>query len=368
MAYEKRGLRPFNTLERTQKELNRLLRLQSPRIPDGQQANLGNLGLEPVGVANGSITDPNGTLQLDRNRYLQDSLGLYFGTHDDHWMDLTQVAATEAEEVFGRGSRPPIKVVVTASNPRLKQVHVLREWDFDDWRYAGDQGWRCDLVKRGSGEQRPRPFRMPADGCVVTALFLLGKDLPIAERAPGRPWRKGSWLARADFRVTASIGNGLAPHPMNSEIRERFGLASHSTFFVDFRSEASGVCMATDLSRVMTVFIDEDLLKSAAELDVRNNPRRPAGGPLLNQWVMDTYRALVFHYLRDDQLSEFDPTTDSCRNTFLYSMLKTIKDEHHVTLQEAFLILKDQPFRFLALLEHNLAMKTSNELLLELKK
>lgn len=369
MAYEKRAVRPFNALDRTQKELNRLLRLQSPPIPDGVQAALGNTGVELIGVKGGSITDANGTLQLDSAQYMQGAIGLYFGTHDDHWMDLTKVVAQEVEEIFGYGSRPPLSVVITATNRRLKQVHTLRQWTFDDWRFSGGDGWRCELVAKVQGKNRPRPFRMPADGCVVSVLFMLHDDVPVAERIAGRPWRKGSWLARADFRVTASVGNGLAPRPMTAEIRERYGLGEQSTFYVHFlASSANGICGEADLSKVLAVYIDEDLLKGAAEMNSKNDFARPAGGALLNHWVMDTYRALVFQFLHDEQLDEFNPGSGEARNTYLFALLSTVGSAHNLSEEEALLILKEQPFRFLALLEHHLAMKTIGETLLELKK
>ena len=133
MAYEKRGLRPFDTLDGTQALLRQMLRVQSPPIPDGFQPPLGSLGLSLIGVPKGSIAAHGGTLLLDRNDYMSAAIGIYFGVNDDDWQDLTNTVGFELDAVFGNRSQAPVNVVVTITNARLKQVHQVLNLSFNDW-------------------------------------------------------------------------------------------------------------------------------------------------------------------------------------------------------------------------------------------
>lgn len=365
MSYEKRGVRPFDTLDKTQTLLNQMLRVQCPPIPDGYQPPLGNEGLKLIGVDDGFIAGAGGTLILSPEQYVGDSIGLYYATHEDDWQTLTSEAGKELDRIFGKRRNAPVSVVVTLTNTRLKQVQLVSCTPFGEWS-SGE--WRHLLSERKTGADRPRALRMPADGCVLGIRFLLDKDLPEEHRVSGRPWRKGSWLAAVDINISASREGGLLPRPMNDTIRERFGLREHTTLFVEFRGEASGMYAVGDLSDVLSVYIDESLLKSATEENQKGELVRPAGGPLVNRWVIDTYRALIDRYSRDDRLDEFDPTTADHKRTFLYSMLQKVEDACHIPIDEALLILKDQPNRFAALFEHVLGLKVQDESLLQLRK
>jgi hypothetical protein len=365
MSYEKRAVRPFDTLDRTQRLLNRMMRVQCPPIPDGYQTPLGNAGLELLGVKDGSIAASGGTLVLNPEQYVGDAIGLYFSTHDDDWQTLTKEAGKELDQIFGRRDAAPVSVIVTLNNTRLKQIEILSSMTFSEWA-SGD--WKHLVTKRVSGDLRPRPLRMPGDGCVLGIRFMLHSDLPVEHRVGGRPWRKGNWLARVDINISSASGGGLLPRPMNDAIRARFQLGEQTTLFVEFRGDRSGLHAVTDLSDVLSVYVDEDLLMAALETDARNAHVRPAGQSLVNRWVLDTYRTLIEMYSRDDQLDDFDPTSDVYRRTFLYSMLLKVEDHCHVPIEEALLILKDQPNRFAALFEHVLNAKQSDQFLLGLRK
>lgn len=365
MSLEKRGVRPFDTLDATQSLLNRTIRLQSPPIPDGFQPPLGNLGLTPIGVQIGQVAGPGGTLVLEHDQYVGGPIGLYYCTNDDDWQTLTAETGKELDRIFGRRMDAPVNVVVSLANTRLKQVEILSSETFAEW---ASNDWRRMLTKRATGKQRPRALRMPADGCVLSIRFLLHSDLPPARRIAGRPWRKGSWLARVDINISSAVHGGLQPRPMNDAIRERFGLGSHTSLFVEFRGNCSGLHAVTDLSDVVSVYIDESLLAGAMELTPQGKPIRAAGDSLVNRWVLDTYRTLIDCYSKDDRLEEFDVNNDEHRRTFLFSMLSRVEEACRISVEEGLLVLKDQPTRFAALFEHVLAVRQSDELLLGLRK
>lgn len=366
MAYERRGLRPFETMDVTQTLLNSLLRIQSPRIPDGLQPPLGSLGLTPYGVDNGSIAAPGGTVVLSPEEYKSNTFGLYFGVHEDDWGAITRAAIEDLERIFGKVSDAPVSLLVTASNTRLNQMQVILDTPFQDWCDHSDQ-WRWDLVSAGNNSGRPRPLRMPSDGCVLTVQFILREELVEGRRLTGRPWRKGSWLARARIRVAATKGAGLSPRPLTKEIRTLNGVGEHCTSFLDFHGDFSGFCFVRDLSDVLTVYIDEDLLLAAARRTSKGVLEHPGSLVLINRWALDTYRSLVHILSRDEQLSDFDVDLEEHRYSFTYQLLTRVHNYANLTFTEALNTLRENPDRFMALIEGSMLMKQSDSQLLNLR-
>lgn len=365
MAYEKRGLRPFDVLDGTQKLLGEKLRVQSPRIPDGCLPAEGNQGLKPHGVPDGAIAAPGGTLLLDADQYTTNTVGLYFGLNDGDWSEISRKVGEEIDAIFGNRVDAPVNLLVTVTNTRLRMSHVVMEMPLTDWMYG--ETWRFDLVHAGASPDRPRPLRMPQDGCAITVQFVLRSDLPEAFRRQGRPWRKGSWLAKWVVKVAANRGSGLAPRPLNAEVRRLRGLGDLCTSFIDLRSERSGICMAADLDEVVTVYIDEALLRSVSTLRRNGQPELPASDSLLNRIVMDTYRALIFAITSDEELDSFDVDEDDHKRTFTFHLLKRVSDYAKISEAEALNVLRDQPNKFIALLEGNLNLLASDNHLLTLK-
>lgn len=126
--------------------------------------------------------------------------------------------------------------------------------------------------------------------------------------------------------------------------------------------------MVTDLSDVISVFIDEEALMKATELKQNGDFATPAGESLVMRWVMDTYRALVHSFSQDDQLDDFDPDSEDCRRTYLYALLLQVSDHGPISVEEALNVLKDQPNRFVALIENSLDLLAADTQLLQLRK
>ena len=373
MSYERRGLRPFDGLDRTQTLLNHLVRVQSPPIPDGFQPPLGNQGLTPLGLraGTGAIAAAGGTLVLDPIQFTTDAIGLYFGVNDDDWREFINVLDDDLRSLFGVSRHAPVSILVTATNTRLNQVVRLLQIPYA--QFAMEDDWRRVIVEAGDTDRRPRPFRMPMDGCTIRLQLVIHEDIPEPDRQPGKPWRKGSWLAKVDIRVKAARGSGLAPRPLTPEARARFGIGDRSSVYVHFPAGCEGLSRASDLSDRVSVFIDEGALAKASTMNANGHLSTPAGDALFMHWVIDTFRALVSGFLRDDELPDFDVDDDESRDTFLYGLLQQVSDstqdgETAVSIEEALNILRDHPERFIALIEHSLDRLASDEHLLQLRK
>ena len=366
MPYESRGLRPFNTMDATQSLLNAMVRIQSPRIPDGFNPPLGNVALVPHGVDSGSIAAPGGTLVLSPEEYLHNTFGLYFGVHEDDWLQITKAAVDDIERIFRKVSDAPVNVLVTVQNPRLKLLEVVMNIPIMKW-LEHPEAWRWDLVGAGSTNSRPRPLRMPYDGCLFSIQFVLASDLTESLRVAERPWRKGSWLARVQIRVAAAKGIGLSPRPLTQEVRERHGLGDHCTSFLEFHGEISGFCFVRDLSESLTIYIDEQLLTEAAQHDNKGVPIRAASTSLVNRWAMDTFRSLIHLVSRDDQLNDFDVDNPDHQYTFTYQLLIRVHESADISISESLNILRDNPDKFISLVEGSIAMKYSDSKLIGLR-
>ncbi len=205
---------------------------------------------------------------------------------------------------------------------------------------------------------------MPGDGSEILVQFVLSSELPERFRIQGRPWRKGSWLARVKINVAASKGSGLAPRPLTPEVREAFNLGQQCTSYIDFRGDPSGLCMERDLSEVLSVYIDMDLLERAGRVKPSGELENPAGDSIFARLVMDTYRTLVFALWRDDELETFDVDDEQHRYTFTYSMLQRVATYANVSIEEALNILKESPSRFCSMIEGSLNLLSSDNRLL----
>jgi len=364
VAYETRKLRPFDDFDRVQRIFAQKLRVQSPPIPEGFQPPLGGTGLELIGVTSGSIAAPGGTLILDRDQYMNAAIGLYFGTHDDDWRQICREFQEDLKQVFGFLRNPPVNLLIVAYNSRLRQRAVLYNQPYTSWLYS--DSWRFSLVESGNGN-RPRPLNMPGDGCRLSIQFILSEDLPETERLADRPWRKGAWLSHHEIRIAAARGSGLAPTPLTDELRDKFGLGSKTTLYVALTSGSSGLSRVSDLSEVLTVYIDAQLLNAASEETKVGKSMRPRGEHLLTRWVLDVYRALIFAYSTDETLAEFDLSDTECRHSFLFSLLQKVAEAGLVPEEEALLMIRDHPQRLVALVEHLLAIRDSDASLLGLE-
>lgn len=106
-------------------------------------------------------------------------------------------------------------LVVTAYTNYLKITDVLLLQPVD----------KIDTLQRVSsfdGADCGRALQARIHGAELTAYLVLSRDI---EQKPLRPWRKGTWLARANFQIRTRVEVQLfRPIPMDKKIRADFGL------------------------------------------------------------------------------------------------------------------------------------------------
>jgi len=116
-----------------------------------------------------------------------------------------------------------VELVVILSTPRLKTNTVVKRIPIDDLNAAGNR------VLLGNSDSRPIPLQAPHGGCYIRVYLCLNRQL---ERAELRPWRKGTWLAKAQFHVKTDLGSvGFTPLELTEEVRKDHELAKDTIRF-----------------------------------------------------------------------------------------------------------------------------------------
>ena len=105
-------------------------------------------------------------------------------------------------------------------------------------------------------DPRPKALRAGFHRANVAAYLLLTKDI---DPQPLRPWRKGTWLARAVFRLVSTPSTSLfRPTPLDQAQRDRLGLPQGVVRYLDLGDYEPR--LSYDDSIPLAFYVDKDLL------------------------------------------------------------------------------------------------------------
>lgn len=172
-----------------------------------------------------------------------------------------------------------VGLLVTASTTFIRRTEIVLECPLGDINSLD----RVTLLTRS---ERPIALRTGFHGAVVEAYLLLLRPLP---SRPLQPWRKGTWLARARFRIDVDRGAALFRlTPLDNEKRRMLGIPLRSVRYVDL----DDFNVLEDLSNCSPppFYVDEECL---AQLSVRQSS--PVGVALQGQLVHDFVAAVLWH-------------------------------------------------------------------------
>jgi len=194
-------------------------------------------------------------------------------------------------------------LLVTSSTTFIRRTQILLRLPLDDLESldrvtlltgavrgdslgARDNPESVDRVAPLSPTERPTALRTGFHGAVVEAYVLLLRQLP---RRPLQPRRKGTWLARANFRIDVDRGAELFRlTPLDSDKRTELGIPTKAVRYVDL--EDQDLLEAFGHSPPPPFYVDEEFL---AHLGARHSS--PAGVALQGQLVHDFIAAVVWH-------------------------------------------------------------------------
>ena len=191
--------------------------------------------------------------------------------------------------------------------------------------------------------QRPVPFRTGFHGATLEVYVLLLRQV---EKRPLRPWRKGTWISRAKFRIDVEKGAALfRPIPLDDEARERLGLPSGAVRYVDL--DDHDVLAPFEDSEPPRFYIDADLLN---RLGAHQNS--PAARAIQAQLAQDFIAAVVHRAAGEAQLDTH--AWEDVESSLLGRVLRftagsgASRDDRQLLLKQ----VKDNAERTLARTEH----------------
>ena len=182
-------------------------------------------------------------------------------------------------------SAAQVCLIVTARSSYLKHSEVVFRSDLTELESL-ERVATLGTVPDGS---RRQVFRGGTHNVVIDAFIALASDV---DKSPLRPSHKGTWLARASFRIECESSASLfKPLPLSNAVRARLKLRPGTVHFVQFENcELTEPMSATERP---ILWVDEDLLTT---LD--NHRNSPAGIQLQKQLALDVIGAAIHEYAR----------------------------------------------------------------------
>lgn len=211
-----------------------------------------------------------------------------------------------------------------------------------------------------SSEPRPAPFRSPRAGCTVEALVYLSTA---RSNLPLRPWRFGTWLARAEFEVvTEHVFTGFTPKPLTPKIKQDLGLPPKAMRYITLGGASP---LEEDVSEdSVEVWFDADLLAKMSAM-----PRSKASVALQRQLFVDAITAVVSAARVEDGF--MNVAWPDVKDTLLGRVVQAVapssgnEDVRNAACANYLQMIKDDAAKFLAFAEEAAGLVAAHDAELE---
>ncbi len=162
-----------------------------------------------------------------------------------------------------------------------------------------------DLSARPDGA-RPDAFCADSHGAVVDAYVALVRDVNTSAGRSMRPYRVGTWLAHATFRLRCDSESELfRPHPLSDEERRNLKLPSGTVSYTEIDGDLTD---ALDGGESARFWVDKELL---VEIDAgaRTSQAEFLQRQLMADFITDVITA--FASQTDGEISSYADVADS---------------------------------------------------------
>lgn len=192
---------------------------------------------------------PGESLTLTAEGFLLREIAVEMSSSDELF-EVMQLGL--AQHLASIGFNPAdLELVVIASSPYMKIADVLVRCPLDRLAPLGRR-----LVL--SSPKRPRALSSPRSGCAIDVYVVLSHDVP---QVPLRPWRRGTWFARASFSLSSELAPiGFTPRPLTAQARKDLGNLSDDTIrFIQFEDDDTPLTVESSTSS-LAIYVDEVVL------------------------------------------------------------------------------------------------------------
>lgn len=275
-----------------------------------------------------------GEVSVSSDEFLNHPFAVQF---DDVDWSLAKSGAAALEVELGH-----VDLLVLVAAPRLRFIDMVLRCDLSAIEAIPS---RISL----SHPIRPRALHAPHGGADIQVILCLNRAL---EPRPLRPFRKGTWLGRQEFRVRSDLsGSGFVPIRMTDDDRRHLGIPKEAARFATLDDEDPfDVEPAPD---IVKLYVDGELLDRLAVA-----AGTPVGKHLQRQLFLDATTAIVFaahrRLMEDPDLAS--QHVDDFRGSLVHKLTELIAGKgsdasSRDTRQREYQRLQDAPGAFIAQIE-----------------
>jgi len=275
-----------------------------------------------------------GDVSVSSDEFLNHPFAVQF---DDVDWSLAEAGAAALEVELDH-----LDLLVLVVAPRLRFVDTVLRCDLSAIETIPD---RISL----SHPTRPRALHAPHGGADVLVYLCLNRGL--APR-PLRPFRRGTWLGRQEFRVRSDLsGSGFVPIRMTDDDRQHLGIPTETARFATLDDEDPfDVEPPAD---IVKLYVDGELLDRLAVA-----AGTPVGKHLQRQLFLDATTAIVFAaHRRLTEVPELGSQhVDDFRGSMVHKLTELIAGKASDAVsrdarQREYQRLRDTPGAFIAQIE-----------------
>ena len=315
MSSETRVVRPFKSADKTQDWINE------------------NLSIELVsGASVLEKLNPGSTSRIDANSLISCSpllTGINENLYEAVMADATNIGGLNPEN---------LRLLVVIKSSYLKQVSLISEYSIEEIRGLSNSIPLNDEL-----------FRCVHHGWEVSILLVLSKSsIP----QPGVAWRRGTWLARADFLVASPTeGLGFTPRALTEEIRAHYELSQKTTRYAQVVDGMSILDGAT-VDSVLEYYVDETLLQRLSA-----SPTSPFSILEQTRIFLDAASFVVTEACRDSDFR--GKQVEDVKDSVVHKFLILLAGDNKAAQQSWLAVWQESPAKIIAQIEAhaNLAEK-----------
>ena len=287
------------------------------------------------------VCEPNSRLAMESSEEFLQAVPAISWAHTDQ--DLTSFKSFLCEGIKDSGADPAtLGLVVVAYSRYLQLADVCFVLPLDT----------LELLERvhSFAQCRPRALQASTNGARLFAYVAL---LTEQEQAPLRPWRKGHWLARVDFRihVAESEASIFRPTPLDEARRRELDLPAHAVRY--FTLNDHDPFRPYSDTEAPEFYVDEEFLM-AIDRTAGSPQGKAMQADLVRDFIADLVRSCV---MRSDERPNW--SWDDLKDSLLGRIIRLTvgKNATPAECSQVLDLLWSDPAKLIAHAEHSLDLR-----------